>query len=307
MFFTERKQAVKKNRKTGFTLVELLVVIAIIALLLSVLIPSMNRAKEIAKRVVCGSGLKGVGSAMSMYADAYDNKMPTDRAIACGATKEWTDMHSFLVYRNDYRTCDKSVDPAGKLIPFRWACLFEKKYISDPKIFYCAGNPGKDHRYDSYIDPPPWGTLPQKYNDMKDGDKNQWVRIGYSYFPTDSTAKLIKNMLTSYKYRDPNCAVFDRLDRSIPYATDLLWSRGSLSHKSGIRKAADDKVVVLNPGINALFKDGHVVYASDRMLFTDDRTVEAGVVWLMMENKTFTTSNGGYNVFHYTIFKNIQP
>jgi hypothetical protein len=268
----------------------------------------MNRAKEIAKRVVCGSGLKGVGTAMGMYVDAYANKMPTDRALKCDAKTEWTDMHSFLVYRDDYRTCDKSVDPRGKLIPFRWGCLFDKKYISDPKVFYCAGNPGKNYRYDSYIDPPPWGTLPQKYNDVGIvGDKNQWVRIGYTYFPTDSTVPRIMHMGTGFMYREPNCAVFDRLDRSIPYATDLLWSRDQLSHKSGIRRAVGDKVVVLNPGLNALFKDGHVVYSGDRILFTDDRTTEVGTVWLYKENGTFSTSGGDYNVFQYTILKNIQP
>jgi prepilin-type N-terminal cleavage/methylation domain-containing protein len=299
-----------KNKENilGFTLVELLVVIAIIALLLSVLIPAMNRSREIAKRVVCGNGLKGIGSAMSMYVDAYDNLLPTDRALKCGDTKEWTDMHSFLIYRDDYRTCDKSVYPAGKLIPFRWACLFEKKYVPDPRIFYCAGNPGKDYRYDSYIDPPPWGTLPQKYNEVKVGDKNQWIRIGYSYFPTDYTAQMKTDMsLTGFVYREPNCARFDKLDRGIPYASDLLWSRDSLAHKSGIRKVSDDKLTVINPGINALFKDGHVVFASDRLLFTDNQSYETAVVWFDKETGVFTTSNGGYNVFHYTLLKNVSP
>ncbi|MGB8225250.1 MAG: type II secretion system protein [Sedimentisphaerales bacterium] len=295
----------KKNRKTGFTLVELLVVIAIIALLLSVLIPSMNRAKEIAKRVVCGSQLKGIGSAMGMYVDAYDNKMPSDRAIRCLDGKEGVEMHAYAVYRDDWRTCDKTVDPKGKLIPLRWSCLFEKKYIADPKIFYCSGGQTpKNSRYDSYIDPPPWGTLPQNYNTSANG--NQWVRIGYSYYPTDYTVALQREGGTGYKYRDPSCAKFDKLDRSIPYATDLLWSRDSLTHKSGIRRAAGDRVIVLNPGINAIFKDGHVVYCSDRILFTDDRNIPAGAVWFKKEADLLEGS-AGYNVFHYTIFKEIQP
>lgn len=47
-----------KKQKTGFTLIELLVVIAIIALLLSIVMPAMRRAKFIAKRVVCSSQMK---------------------------------------------------------------------------------------------------------------------------------------------------------------------------------------------------------------------------------------------------------
>jgi prepilin-type N-terminal cleavage/methylation domain-containing protein len=56
-----------KKRK-GFTLIELLVVIAIVALLMSILVPALNRAKTLAQRLVCGSNLKGIGNALGVYA-----------------------------------------------------------------------------------------------------------------------------------------------------------------------------------------------------------------------------------------------
>ena len=64
---------VMKNRKKGFTLIELLVVIAIIALLLSIIMPALKKAKEAARRVVCNNHLKNLGIANEMYANQYDN------------------------------------------------------------------------------------------------------------------------------------------------------------------------------------------------------------------------------------------
>ena len=64
-----------KLRK-GFTLIELLVVVAIIALLISILLPSLQRAREIANRTVCATNLKGTHSAMYVYSVNNRNSFP---------------------------------------------------------------------------------------------------------------------------------------------------------------------------------------------------------------------------------------
>lgn len=60
----------------GFTLVELLVVIGIIAVLVSILLPSLNRARENARRVACASLLRQVGIATRAYAAENKDSLP---------------------------------------------------------------------------------------------------------------------------------------------------------------------------------------------------------------------------------------
>ena len=64
-------------KKTGFTLIELLVVVAIIALLIAILLPSLAKAREAAKRTVCGQNVKGILSACNVYARENENSWPT--------------------------------------------------------------------------------------------------------------------------------------------------------------------------------------------------------------------------------------
>lgn len=80
------------RRNKGFTLVELLVVIGIIALLVSILLPSLNRARQQAQLVACQSGLRQLYGVMSIYSNLYKGYMLPCRMSTPGSSEQdWYD------------------------------------------------------------------------------------------------------------------------------------------------------------------------------------------------------------------------
>ena len=64
------------EKQKGFTLIELIVTIAVILLILAIFIPPIGVNLGVARRVVCGTNLKGLGTAMVVYGNDYDDKFP---------------------------------------------------------------------------------------------------------------------------------------------------------------------------------------------------------------------------------------
>ncbi len=112
------------STRKAFTLIELLVVIAVIAILMAILLPALNRAREQGKRAACLSNLKNLTLAWMMYADENDDRLVN------GDTEEYTSMYSpggghyneLAWVRKDWDTTDpirrKNAILNGALFPY---------------------------------------------------------------------------------------------------------------------------------------------------------------------------------------------
>jgi len=97
-----------KRKSHGFTLIELLVVIAIIALLLSLLLPGLKKARKQTQTVICSSNMRQIGFAAVLYAEANDTYVPRGGSLGTwfkcflpylGQGYNITDYRSVKIYR----------------------------------------------------------------------------------------------------------------------------------------------------------------------------------------------------------------
>ena len=91
--------------RRGFTLVELLVVIAIIGILVALLLPAVQSAREAARRMQCGNNLKQIGLALHNFQTAHDETFPVG-APGGGEHGMWTEMLPYLEQQNIYDKCE---------------------------------------------------------------------------------------------------------------------------------------------------------------------------------------------------------
>ena len=119
-----------KKRKKAFTLIELLVVISIIALLLSILMPALNSARDRARRLICSTNLHQFGLGVVMYAQNNNSYVPSLDPI--------TNLRIDAVH---FRAYWHSVYGWGQFgIVWHWLALLYPDYITDGKVFYCPGS-----------------------------------------------------------------------------------------------------------------------------------------------------------------------
>jgi prepilin-type N-terminal cleavage/methylation domain-containing protein len=250
--------------RRGFTLVELLVVVAIIASLIGLLVPSLRKAREQARRTVCGTHLRQVLVASEVYTHDYAalpimNRQGLDinyRLIA--GVWQRLDISGFgpstwEAYLNEknfwtgspFRGVIFQADLGSSMTATDFGMwrnmgmLWEVRAIGEPRGFYCPSQRDPYFAWDT-----PWNPWPPSFETIRLPDQphraNHTVagferRMGLTGVPWDRVS--------------PRTALYT--DRLLNYDSDTVIVRNT--HREGV---------------NAVYRDGHVVFVRDERFHT---------------------------------------
>lgn len=232
-----------RRTKKGFTLIELLVVVAIIALLISILLPSLSRARELAKRLVCAANIKGVGTAQKIYAneneEAWTTPLYSEGALGAPATVDYTGALASMGTDRSFMTS------------------YNSSKLSVSRAFWLLVRSGE--------------TTQKQYVCPSSGDESDVTEEIDKYYDFASLSNL------SYGYQVPfgpkECRASENLDPRQPVAAD-----SSPYTASGITVPPNTYNTLTSPrlwqaynspnhggtgageGQNVLFQDGHAVF-----------------------------------------------
>ena len=244
-------------RRRGFTLIELLVVVAIIALLIAILLPSLGKARDSAKKSACLANLKALGEGTNVYAADWNNVLPP----------EYRQGLSNYTSGATYNIRDTSGGGFG--IPWSFALLYQTRIMPVTKIFFCPAQMNdKFNRNqasganDSWFDPTGQvfrvGLVPLNMSYMYQVHSTQNPQAG-------GTATLLSNT-------DPNALVPSSstpgssfveaayrkqalFPQTLVLGCDVMYDPTTIPHGSG-------------DTVNAVYIDGHASSATDSFFKT---------------------------------------
>ncbi len=220
------------HQAKGFTLIELLVVVAIIAILASMMLPALSKARNTARRSSCLNNMKQIGMAMTIYGGDFADAPP---GVAMRYARAFADT---ATYHSGY------VGPMGA------GFLHNLDYLRGPDTYYCPGR-GADSFY-KHTD---------KHHANWSGSLNAgWIHIGY-YLATGNLGNDGLDFATNPAWRFSRWHNFggsgnnDQIVLGMDYPAKLNpgtgWQPGGASkHSHGM-------------GYNTVYLDGHADFLRD--------------------------------------------
>jgi len=281
---TRRKPTGSTRPGRGFTLIELLVVIGIIAIMVGILLPTLQKARSAGIRTSCASNQRQLLFAIHEYAARFNGKLP-------GPIRNANASYANIIYTDNFRP--PATEP-------RWTSdgwgslgwLHHKRIAKDTRAFYCP----------ALLDP--WwlvyrGPWPQDPRNVQPGEGNYGsaIYIGYQYRiwhngPVGILTKEVVDRLLAMRIGRKGMGTKALI-------SDYMGNRGSIDHWAHPKP----------PGINVGYSDGHVDYIplnkaiyEFQLQISNDPTPDKTDVfcYLMFEafdTKDFTALKKHFNLF----------
>ena len=275
------KTQVRSNK--GFTLVELLVVVGIIAVLVSLLLPALNKARVQAETLKCASNLRQIGIGFQMYRNNWDNYLPPCDAYGShvGVGKPWRFTKDYMMYSSIGPYLGKPAVKNNIDNTFSWGYI---QYNAGKSA--AVGGPGDD-----FVFQPQKGAIRGTVWECPDPKENRYdypSMRGYSESmfliePATIANTAVPRNWSRIKY--PSTAI---------HVSDAYFAGGGVGQVKTLGDDANDVRLGTNTGFdlfrhnrdkgaNILFADGHVQYY-DRMEVRKTITYDAAKPQSMSNN-----------------------
>jgi len=260
--------------KRGFTLVELLVVIAIIALLMGILMPALARVRQLAFRMVCGTNLSGIGKAMLIYANDYEDELPR----AGGRSSTWGGMPNNTAWTQADRRLAFTLQPDGSggtaSISSCFYLLVKYSEVT-PKSFICKGDAGtSEFKLSDQTNLPTNFELIDAWDFGPPGES--WKHCSYTYhIPFSQYALTTSNEPGFAVAADRNPWIVSPAAAAANWTKwkpDVVYPGGGAAGNSDQAKLGN-AINHQNDGQNVLFLDSHVEFAKRAYCSIEDDNI----------------------------------